>query len=612
MAAVTLRSLALGVCLSAVAATPAPAAVPTLPPGDLRPGQKAEVRTVFAGRQIETFEAEILGVVHGGRAEGDMILARATSDRVIKTGIAAGMSGSPVYVDGRLIGALSSGWTFEREPIFGVTPIGEMLAVLDQPDVPGDGSSQGPSGVDPGPPPAGQRFREFRWPGDADSGTEPGHDAGAGSAEPSEESLAPLPVPLACSGLDPAAMEPARKWLAPLGLAVVPGGTASSPPPPAADMEPGAAVAVDLMRGDLEMSAIGTVTYRDGDRVLIFGHPFFQSGPVRMPLATAEIVTVVPNQASSFKVGVRGKEVGVATQDRRAAVAGELKGHARLLPLAVTVRAAGRPAQHFHFEAIEDRLIAPSLVAIGALNSLLESGGTGSGQSLRWKLRVASPGRAPLELADVADGDGAIGELASGIGAPLRYLLNNPYQRLALDSVSVELDTRPGRDQWSLRSARLDRAAVRPGARAVVQCEVERWRGGREWVPLEIEIPEEAPPGRYTLWIGGGSELTRFEAQRSPAHFRPMSLDDAWRRLARSRSNDALYAALIARAPEITSEGQDYPELPGSGAFLLTSGTASADRGRSETAWLAERRRSLDGLVQGELLLEIHVDDHAP
>src|SRR5262249_18811195 len=155
--------------------------------------------------------------------------------------------------------------------------------------------------------------------------------------------------------LDPAALDPARRLFAPLGLAVVPGGRSTGSGPSADSLVPGAAVAVDLLRGDLQMSAIGTVTYRDGDRVLIFGHPFFQAGRVRMPLSTAEIVTVVPNEASSFKLGVRGREVGVATQDRRSAVAGELRGRARMLPLSVTIRGIGAGPKHFRFESLEDR-----------------------------------------------------------------------------------------------------------------------------------------------------------------------------------------------------------------------------------------------------------------
>ena len=589
-----------------VAALAGPPAVPVLAPADLHAGQKAEVRTVFSGTRIESFDAEIVGVFHGGRTEGDMILARATSERVIREGIAQGMSGSPVYVDGKLVGALSSGWQFSREPLFGITPIAEMLRVLDLPAGTDREGSAGPSGVEVPGHSAGARFRELRWEDSLVTALPPPPIAGA-------EGLRALALPLACGGLNPVALAAAREWLAPLGLTVVPGGRASGGGPDAASMEPGSAVAVDVLRGDLQMSAIGTVTYRDGDRLLIFGHPFFQAGEVRMPLSSAEIVTIVASEVSSFKLGMPGREVGAATQDRRPAVAGMLGAHAHMVRVGVSISAPGRASQRFHFESIEDRTLLPSLVGVAALNSLLESGGTGSGQTLRWSLRLYRPGLAPLVLRDVSAGDAASGDLMNGIGAPLRFLFNNPYERPRLDSIAVEIESRPEREQLTLRAARLLEAAVRPGRALHVRCTIEHWRGASDSRDVTLQVPEELPPGRYLVWIGGGAELTRFEAARLPGRFRPTSLADAWTRLGRTRSSDALYAALVARAPELTSDGRDYPELPVSALMLLGSPLSSGERGRrGDSALFEESRLPTDGALRGEIQLEFNVDVTAP
>ena len=588
---------------AAVGAHAAP--VPTLDPGQLHVGQKAEVLTVFRGDSIETFEAVIVGVLAGGRVEGDMILARATSERVIDTGVAQGMSGSPVYVDGKLVGALSSGWSFTREPLFGITPIREMLAVLDQPTTPGNPGSAGPTGVDLPGGGGAPRFRELRW-----------SDAPEPAAAPASESHpgpTPLALPLACSGLNPAAAATVSSWLAPLGLAVVPGGRARSAGPGAEALVPGSAVAVDIMRGDLELSAIGTVTWRDGDRVLLFGHPFFQAGEVRLPMSTAEITTIVASQQSSFKLGVRGREVGVVTQDRRAAVAGRLGGIVRLLPLAVTIEGAGGGRTPFRFETIEDRALAPSLVGVAAFNSLLESGGSGASQTLRWSLELYRRGADVLTLGDVVAGDAPANDLLSAIAAPLRFLFNNPFQTLALDSIAVRVRVEPAREQWTLRNARVLAAAVRPGGNVHIECDVERWRGGRATRSIELAMPEEVPDGSYLLWVGGGPELSRYEAKELPARYRPTSLPDAWRRLSSTRSADGLYAALYARAPEVTSEGRDYPELPISALALLASGERAGEASRRGTvAKLDEHRLPLDGLTRGELVLQVRVDSQAP
>lgn len=605
----TLRQCRNALPVLCLLAAPVDAAVPsgdpTLALDQLRPGQKAVVKTVFAGDRVESFDAEIVGVLKGGRAEGDLILARATSERVVKTGVAQGMSGSPVYVDGRLIGALSSGWSFNREPLFGVTPIGEMLAVLDLKSRPDPTGSAGPSGVERIG--GSVRFGEFRWedppPPDAEAQGVPGPAA----------SPAPLAVPLTCGGLHPGALAEARRLFEPMGLLVTPGGRAADGGPPADSLLPGAAVAVDIMTGDLQLSAIGTLTWRDGDRVLIFGHPLFQSGDVTLPLATAEIATIVASDLTSFKLGVRGRPVGTLTQDRRAAMSGRVGASPRLLPVAVDIVGADRPTQRFRFASIEDRALAPQLVAVAALNSFLETGGSGGNQTLRWTLRLTRRGAPPLVLGDMAAGESPPGELANAIAAPLRFLFNNPFATLKLDSVSVAIEAIPAREQWTLRSARVLDAAVRPGGALRVECEVERWHGGRTRVPLSVPVPEEAPDGRYVLWLGGGAELSRYEASRLPGRYRPTSLDDAWRRIGEARPGNALYAALFASAPEVTREGRDYPELPISALAMLAGEQAAGDGGRrGDAARLDERRVPFTGPLRGELLLAVMVDAKAP
>jgi hypothetical protein len=563
---------------------------------------------VFVGDSVEIFEAVIVGVVPGGRAEGDLILARATTPRVELTGVAQGMSGSPVYVDGKLIGALSSGWPFSKEPVFGITPIAEMLAVLDEPESAATDGTAGPIGVDPLPA-RDARFREFQW-------DEP--DLLSPASTPMASSAArpgALALPLAVSGLNPAALERVRGMFEPQGFAVVPGGRqrgSVAAPARAQALVPGSAVAVDVLRGDLNFSAIGTVTYVDGDRVLIFGHPFFQSGEVRLPLSHARITTILGSVNTSFKLGVAGEPIGTATQDRRAAVAGRLGPAPRLLPLAVTVRGASPLAQHFRFEAIEDRSLLPQLLSAAVLNSLLESSGTGSMQTIRWSLAVWAGGRRLL-VSDIAAGESPLNDVVAIIGGPLRFLAGNPYRRFHADSVVVELETRPGRASGTLRSASLAAISVRPGGVARIRAQVERWRGARETLMLEIAVPDELPDGRYVLEVGGGSEADRFLAAKLPSRFRSVSLEDAWQRLGTARRSDALYAGLWARAPEVSADGDDLPELPTSALAILAAPQQAGDRARrSDWALVQEARVPYAGVLRGELLLELIVDRQGP
>lgn len=595
----------------------APKAPPTLGIDWVRPGQKATVRTVFEGSRIEEFEAEIVGVFRGGRTQGDLILGRATSERVIKSGIAQGMSGSPVYVDGKLVGALSSGWPFSREPLFGITPIGEMIDVLSLPvRDPGEGT-HGPAGAEITTRSTPLAYRGLSWEADAAGAAEPTGPPSGSAPGPTPAPLAsgprPLRLPVACVGLNPSLLEPLSAAFAPLGLAAVPGGRLASGGPPADSLAPGAAVGVEILRGDLQFAAIGTVTYRDGDRVLIFGHPFFQAGDVRLPLTAAEITTIVASDLFSFKLGSAGRPLGTVNQDRRPAVAAKLGASPALMPFGVTIARPGEKAQRFRFEGIEDRTMAPSLVAFASLNSLLESGGTAGNQTIRWALTLHRRGGGSLTLRDVEAGDAPVNELTGGIASPLTFLYNNPYGRLELDSLSVAIEVVPGRDQWTLKSARLLQAAVRPGGRVTVRCEVERWRGAVQTREFVVDVPEELPDGRYTLWFGGGAELSRYEATHLPGRYRITSVEDGWRRLAATRPSSGLYAALFARAPEVSVEGRDYPELPLSALALIAAEQNSGDRSRrGDVAKFDETRLALEGLVRGELQLALTVDSKAP
>jgi hypothetical protein len=590
--------------LSGGASRAAVPVVPTMPVADLRPGQAAVVRTVFAGDSIETFEAVIMGVLPGGRADGDVILARATTPRVIDSGVAQGMSGSPVYVGGKLIGALSSGWSFSKEPVFGITPIGEMLEVLDRPQSENPDGTSGPVGVDPqGSSP---RFREFAWSDDSLAAPAvPAFPVPPGAGRPGA-----LALPLAAGGLVPEALPLVRELFAAEGFTVTPGGR-SAATGAEADLQPGSPVAVDVLRGDLNFSAIGTVTYRDGDRVLIFGHPFFQSGEVRLPLSTAHIVGILASLSSSFKLGVPGTPVGVATQDRRAAVAGRLGAAPALLPFSVDVDASGK-RQLFHFETIEDRTLMPQLVGVAALNSLLESGGGGAQQSVTWTLKAWSAGR-ELSIGDMVAGENPTGDVMGAISGPLRFLAGNPYARCRFDSLRIGLRAVPGRSQWTLRGARLGAATVRPGGTLRVSAEIERWRGERRTVVLDVRVPEEFPEGRYSLWLGGGAEYDRSLAQRLPWRFRPVSLAEAWQRLGAFHRSDALYSALWARAPEVSSDGEDYPELPTSVLAVMASPESGGDRARRANWAVFDGPVSpLQSVVRGDLTLDVVVDRKAP
>jgi hypothetical protein len=233
-------------------------------------------------------------------------------------------------------------------------------------------------------------------------------------------------------------------------------------------------------------------------------------------------------------------------------------------------------------------------------------------QTVEWSLTAWRNGRVH-RLHDVTAGEMPIGEAVAGATGPLRFLYGNSFERFALDSLRLEFAVAPGRRQFTLRAATLGAPTVRPGGTARVRAEIELWRGERTDLELDVHVPEELPDGRYQLFVGGGAECDRATAVRQPSRFRPVSVADAWAKLSAVRTSDAIYTALWARAPEVTSDGEDFPELPASALAVLAAPQSAGDRARrSEWAVFADKGRPVDGQLRGEVVLELIVDRKAP
>jgi hypothetical protein len=542
------RGAVRGLLLLAVTIAPSASRAATLDPhrfisvDEIHAGQHAVGRTVFVGRKIEEFELEIVGVVKGGKADGDMILARAIGPRLEHDGIAAGMSGSPIYIDGRLAGALAFGWPFTRDPLCGITPIAEMLDVMGEPD----GTPAGDFGARGITPPGG--FERLR-------------------------------TPLVAGGLTPAARAMLQPWADAQGFVLEEGGVsagagrgafASAPSDAAgrAAIVPGASISVDLMRGDMNLSAIGTLTWRDGDRVAAFGHPFFQAGDVSFPLGLADITTIVASDLNSFKLGTPGEQLGTITQDRRAAIAGQVGAVPSMLPF--TVRMHGPEGDDtYRLWMVRHRQFAPLLAATGVVGALTARGGALAEATWRWRATLSLQGGKVVTLEDVTAGNIAgAGSLYASI---MSLLLDNPFAPLSADSLALDIELRPGIARTQVQSVRVEPRVVRPGDPVHVTAELRDYRGATHFEHFDLVVPLNAPEGRAAIAIGGGPELDKQEASRLPGRFRVNSLADLYARIADRRRDDHLYAALYAPGLETTSDGESHPDLPVFAQRLLAS-----------------------------------------
>ena len=583
-------SLALA-CLT-LAAT-AHAAVRVYPVDEIKPGLRVRAHTVFQGTAVDSFALEVIGVAREGRASGDLILARATDARLEHMGIVAGMSGSPVYAeDGRLLGALAYGWGFSKDPICGIEPAQDMVKIWSLPD-------QTP-------------------PGDFDGGVST--PAGASS---SSSSLPSLRTPLAVSGLAPQVVKLLQPWADEHGFMLTPGGAAgpamsdggaATKGAQAKRFAPGDAIAVDVLRGDAGLSAIGTVTAVDGDKILAFGHPFFFNGPTRLPMSTAEITAILPSLESSFKIGHPIAAVGTLTQDRRAGIGGVLGNAPAMMPVTVRVSGLGAAPDTFHYQAARQRQLVPTALQVATVNSVLSRGGLPSESTLRWKLsaryRAADGQEHTLKLDDIAAGEAflAVNDMIS----PVSDLLDNAWTPVDVERLDYDIEVQPRAEALIVRSVQLDRPRARPGETVRATVQLESYRGPSQTETLAFRVPDTMPAQMLVLFVGGGEDWAHFDAQAAPGRYGAHSLDELVGRLTDWPKSSRLYLAAYGANREVTIRGRDYPDLPRSTQVVLTQTDVKDLTSKWGRASLLTRSsKDMDRFVSGGAAVQLEVTPKA-
>lgn len=519
------------ILLSAVAGLASAAAAPaTLGTEDLRPGTKAWGLSVFRGSEPERFEAEILGVLKKSRSGHDLIIARLSGADLEKTGVIAGMSGSPVYVGDRLIGAVAFSWGFAKEPIAGITPIDDMLSVLRH--TPATDRPTGPPSLEPVP----DRFRRLRTPV-AVSGC--------------PEELLPFVLP----ELERMGFEPVQA-----GSAEVSARTQTVD-----NLRPGSAVAVRLVSGDLNLSGIGTVTWREGDDVLIFGHPMFHAGPVSFPLAEAEIITVMPGYASSFKIGSATRTVGRTVQDRLHAVSGRVGENAATLPVRATVRRGGAE-RRFAFEVVQDRRWTPLFSAWAVMTALMRDRTSHEPGSVRLRLRLRLDDGTVLEREDLfSDLNTAenINACLSWVGRWLQVLMNNPFRQAVPAELSVEAEHADRVRLAEIADLRLlSPETATPGSTIRLRATLREYQGGLHDLDLNLTLPANLPEGPLTLFLSSAALENAFDLFSAPGLAEVKSWDDLLRRLREEPRNNECLLWGLTREPGLAVRGERFESLP--------------------------------------------------
>jgi len=559
------------VLLAAVAA--ADAATITMPLSQVKPGMKGRGRSVFQGRTIEDFDVEILGVMENASApRRSVILARLKGRGLESTGVIAGMSGSPVYIDGKLIGAVASGFSYSKDAIAGITPIDEMLAVAKPPDEAPKAGAAIPVVI-----------REDTSQEEL-SGAYLKTLATPPRAPRSGQTFAPLEMPLILSGFSAAGFERARSFFSPLGFMAVQGGTGGQAATPGAPAEPGLregdAVGVQLIGGDLDVSAVGTVTYVDGSKILAFGHPVYNLGNVDYAMTRASVITVMPSLESSFKLASTGPVIGRFNQDRTAGAAGDLGVMPRLIPLNITLQSGPGSKKDFKLKLIADRFMTPALINM-AVSGLVTSEKRSYGDiALDFSADVfLDQGGLSVHLEDLVSGsyDNPPVSLSGLLAAVVHLLMNNEFRDVGIYRIDLNVRVLEETRQATLVKVLLDKYEVNPGETLQLKAFYRTQKDESKVEEVTILAPNLPAGSEFQVLVGDAASMQQLErAQYHIQEYVPRSLDQLVRLLSSLRKNNRIYFRLMASKPGLFLKGEEMPNLPPTLKTMFASPRASA------------------------------------
>ena len=583
----------------------APAA--TLGLEDIEAGSVGTARTVLAGTAIEEFDVEIVSIVHGTGPDQDMILAKGLGATIERLGVAQGMSGSPVYVGGKLIGAVSSTWSFASEPYLGITPVNQMAreaafgfearrAAIDptSPRSPGVSASAGGGGA------------AVHWPGEADAA--PLLAPPAAWTATGAPGFSPLGAPLVLSGFDPRVVELASGLFAPWGFTVAAGGGGGAGEV-GGPLEPGATVGVRLAGGDVNMTALGAVTWIDGDRVHAFGHPLFQLGEVEMPIVTGLIHAVIPSRMISFKLGSGAEVVGTLTDDRRSGVFGRLGVVPHLTRFELAIARPGE-TERYGFDLVRHPALSSTLVGLTAANAVLARGGTFGEETVRYVQRVVLDDGRETTVRTLFAGDRTISQVTRALSDVASAIVTNPFETVAIDRIEAELTYEPGLHAAVLTEIAIDDDTPRPGDTILGTYTLRDFRGDETRHRFSVPLAPDAREGRYLLLLADAPTARLYESERDPRSFAPRTLDEYLERLATLRQPDDLHIHLYRSSPGVLIDGRPLPDLPPSVISVMRGSARSGVEEDLPAEIVHESRVPIGRFLQGghSLLFEVRKD----
>ena len=503
--------------------------------------------TVFEGTKPETMGVEILGVLRNMNGpKSDMILIRLQGPKPEYTGVVAGMSGSPVYINGKLVGAIAYKiGSFSKEPIAGVTPIAEMLEINEF-----DKSTSAESSASGG----GHSV--------ADKTSGPG-TSGQDQSQNYAQVLTPIDAPFVFNGFSETAIKTFADKFAAAGIVPVMGVGGASDEKQPEPLEPGSSVSAVLVRGDMDAAATCTVTYMDKDHLLACGHPLLQYGMVDMPMTKANVVATLSSPLNAFKIINTTEPIGAFVQDRHTGILGRFNKQPQMIPVTLSIHSASGPRE-YHYEVLNNAKVTPLMMMATVFNALQGMNQYGEETTYLMNGHIHVNGYPDVRLTNMfspVENVPTAFSVAIALGEHFGRIFDNPFEAPKISGVTLNFDLEKDRRSAMLESARTDVTEARPGDEITIEAVLRPYRGERIVRQIPVRVPTSAPKGTLRILVSDSETLDRTR-RLSPAVSQKLDLHSTIELLNKEHLNDHLYVSLLEPNPQATVEDKVMPAVP--------------------------------------------------
>lgn len=564
---------------------------------DVRPGMKGIGRTCYQGSKPEEFQVEVLGVMRHMSPGGDAVLVRISGGPLAQTGVFEGMSGSPVYIDGKLLGAIAFSFPFAKEPIGGITPIEQMV----------DGFAEVP---DAGP--GGLRIikKSMLWkhllpqPAGLDAAPWPALTAQDVNLQPAlapfaGHALMPIGTPLSLGGFSPETLRTYAPQFRAFGMSILQGGggassgmqgrPAPSSPADSAPVEPGSNLVIPLVTGDFDVSAGGTVTYLDGKKLYAFGHPLFNLGFSQLPMYKGKAITVFPSLQSSFKILEMTDAIGTLRQDRSMGIYGVVGEPTTMIPMRIRMTTGRGIRKTWNYSVVQDRFLTPLLLNLTIFESVNSTERAMGVSTIRVKGKISLKGEKPIEIENRYSSEGSSSANAAiSIAAPVYFLLASGFRDLQFEDIDLEISSVEEDRSATLDSIRVDRSEVRAGESFNLDVFYQKANGDVLHESYPVTIPPSITPGPISILVADGTAVMQTDAREQGEDLIPRDLTQLIKFMNNLRRNDRLYLRLFRREAGAVVHGEGLPGLPPSILSILRSERTSGSMSQIQTLPLLE------------------------